>query len=344
MAAHQAGFANVVASLGTALTHGQVELATRYADAVALAYDVDLAGEAATQRGLLEELGPDQAVSKVRVVRIPAGKDPGRAHPDRSGRVAHRGRRGAAGARLLHGPCRRIGRPVERDRAARGDASGAGRAAPRGDRLEQTLYLQRLSRLVDVDEKVLADELAATPRPALRQPANEAGDQRERVSATLPPLEAEALRVLLRYPATGDDLGDGPLPFREAAAAALARAWASRAGGSNDAAAIETFVGGLDAATAELARDLLADVRADTSPRLEPDAARDALRSCLRRLRVQRIEDAIRDGRLLMDEADREGDAARVRTLEEQMTHLGREKAELTRAMREPATAGARRS
>src|SRR5205814_3815163 len=47
-----------------------------YADAVALAYDVDLAGEAATQRGLLEELGPDAAVSKVRVIRIPAGKDP----------------------------------------------------------------------------------------------------------------------------------------------------------------------------------------------------------------------------------------------------------------------------
>ena len=76
MAAHQAGFANVVASLGTALTHGQIELATRYADEIALAYDVDLAGEAATQRGLLEELGPDQSVTKVRVVRIPAGKDP----------------------------------------------------------------------------------------------------------------------------------------------------------------------------------------------------------------------------------------------------------------------------
>ncbi len=56
MAAHQAGFENVVASLGTALTAGQVELANRYADAVALAYDVDLAGEAATQRGLVEEL------------------------------------------------------------------------------------------------------------------------------------------------------------------------------------------------------------------------------------------------------------------------------------------------
>ena len=75
MAAHQAGFTNVVASLGTALTRGQIELATRYADAVALAYDVDLAGEAATQRSLMDELGPEH-VRKVRVIRIPSGKDP----------------------------------------------------------------------------------------------------------------------------------------------------------------------------------------------------------------------------------------------------------------------------
>lgn len=344
MAAHQAGFANVVASLGTALTHGQVELATRYADAVALAYDVDLAGEAATQRGLLEELGPDQAVSKVRVVRIPAGKDPDeliRTDPE-----AWRTAVAEAPPVLDYFMDRAVASVDLSSVTGRREVTRRVLGVLRrvGDRLEQTLYLQRLSRLVDVDEKVLADELAATPRPAVRRPADEDDDQRERVSATLPALEAEALRVLLRYPATADELGDGPLPFREAAAAALARAWAARPGAANDAASIEAFVGGLDAASAELARDLLADVRADTSPRLEPDAARDALRSCLRRLRVHRIEDAIRDGRLLMDEADRDGDAARVRTLEEQMTHLGREKAELTRAMREPATAGARRS
>ena len=69
------GFTNVVASLGTALTAGQVELATRYADAVALAYDVDLAGEAATQRGLLEELGPDAC-------RLQGARHP---HPVRQG-------------------------------------------------------------------------------------------------------------------------------------------------------------------------------------------------------------------------------------------------------------------
>ena len=45
--AHQAGFDNVVASLGTALTPGQVGLLTRYAKRIALAYDVDTAGEKA---------------------------------------------------------------------------------------------------------------------------------------------------------------------------------------------------------------------------------------------------------------------------------------------------------
>ena len=42
--AHQAGFDNVVASLGTALTPQQVALLTRYAKRIALAYDVDAAG------------------------------------------------------------------------------------------------------------------------------------------------------------------------------------------------------------------------------------------------------------------------------------------------------------
>src|SRR5437867_2689282 len=46
--AHQAGFDNAVASLGTALTPGQVALPTRYAKRIALAYDVDPAGEKAS--------------------------------------------------------------------------------------------------------------------------------------------------------------------------------------------------------------------------------------------------------------------------------------------------------
>ena len=93
--AHQAGFDNVVASLGTALTPGQIGLLTRYAKKIALAYDVDAAGEKAGTFGAqaLESLigqlaAADTGVEldEVRVVRLPDGKDPDevvREAPDR---------------------------------------------------------------------------------------------------------------------------------------------------------------------------------------------------------------------------------------------------------------------
>jgi DNA primase len=83
--AHQAGFDNVVASLGTALTAGQVALLTRYASRIALAYDVDAAGEKAgtlgvtALAGLIGQLQADTSGVKledVRVARLPDGKDP----------------------------------------------------------------------------------------------------------------------------------------------------------------------------------------------------------------------------------------------------------------------------
>jgi DNA primase len=49
---HQAGFDNVVASLGTALTERQIELLRRYTQTIVLALDADAAGQAATLRGL----------------------------------------------------------------------------------------------------------------------------------------------------------------------------------------------------------------------------------------------------------------------------------------------------
>ena len=93
--AHQGGFENVVASLGTALTPGQVALITRYAKRIALAYDVDAAGEKAGTFGataleeLIRQLARDDSgveLDDVRVVRLPEGKDPDevvRDEPDR---------------------------------------------------------------------------------------------------------------------------------------------------------------------------------------------------------------------------------------------------------------------
>jgi DNA primase len=93
--AHQAGFDNVVASLGTALTPGQVGLITRYAKRIALAYDLDAAGQKAGTFGvqalqaLIGQLAATETgieLDEVRVVRLPDGKDPDevvRDSPDR---------------------------------------------------------------------------------------------------------------------------------------------------------------------------------------------------------------------------------------------------------------------
>ncbi|MBQ8876241.1 MAG: DNA primase [Clostridia bacterium] len=70
---YQAGFQNVVATMGTALTKDQARLAKRYTDKILISYDGDFAGQKADVRSLdiLKEVGLD-----VRVVPIPDGKDP----------------------------------------------------------------------------------------------------------------------------------------------------------------------------------------------------------------------------------------------------------------------------
>ncbi|WP_018292034.1 DNA primase [Verrucomicrobium sp. 3C] len=70
---HAAGFCNVVAVQGTALTEHHARLLRRFAEEVIVCFDADRAGESAAVRGLaiLTEAGLD-----VRVASLPAGEDP----------------------------------------------------------------------------------------------------------------------------------------------------------------------------------------------------------------------------------------------------------------------------
>jgi DNA primase len=349
MAAHQAGFENVVASLGTALTRGQIELATRYADAVALAYDVDVAGEQATQRGLIEELGPDQSVSKVRVVRIPAGKDPDeliRNDPD-----AWRAAVADAKPVIDYFIDRTAAEVDMRSVAGKRDLTGRVLALLKrvGDPIVRSLYLQRLAQLVQVEERVLADALQREPvRRAPARPAVAIGpgmNDGAPAPLALSPLEAEALGLLLRHPNLAAELPETrPLPMRDATGAALAAAWRDHVAGTEGTPDVEAFVGGLDPASADLARDLLARTAGDGEG-MDSETAAEVLRVTVLRLRVARLDEDLRDGRLLLEEAQREGDGARLATLEQQISQLGREKADATKAMQEPAAvAGVRRN
>lgn len=344
MAAHQAGFPNVVASLGTALTAGQVALANRYADAVALAYDVDVAGEAATQRGLLEELGG--VVSKVRVIRIPAGKDPDeliRTDPDGWRRAI------TEAEELLPYFMRRAADDFDM-RQPHGRSAYTRRMLDLlrriPDRVERDSYVPQLASLAGIDERVLREELARGPRPIPIRPV-----QREVVEerTALLPLEAELLTLLITYPSLVAELpADIPVPLRDATGLALATAWRNHVTGSNGSStgadALEAFVSGLDPGSAELAQDLLARIAAAPDDRLDPETASRVLRSTLLRLRILRLDEDLRDGRLLLEEAQREGDTERLAAIEQRLIQLGREKAEATREMHEPpVAAGARR-
>lgn len=73
IAMNQAGFTNAVAGCGTALTGEQVQLISRYADEVVLAYDGDEAGQKAVQKAMRMFKNVDV---KVRVPKLQYGKDP----------------------------------------------------------------------------------------------------------------------------------------------------------------------------------------------------------------------------------------------------------------------------
>lgn len=73
LALYRAGFRNVVATCGTALTAGHLQVIRRYAERIYLLFDADSAGRKATFRGMELIL---EAQLPCFVVEMPAGEDP----------------------------------------------------------------------------------------------------------------------------------------------------------------------------------------------------------------------------------------------------------------------------
>ncbi len=74
IACHQAGFENVVASSGTAITEEQIKMLSRYAPTIAFAFDSDAAGVSAMKKAVTMASGLDITA---KIIKIPEGfKDP----------------------------------------------------------------------------------------------------------------------------------------------------------------------------------------------------------------------------------------------------------------------------
>jgi DNA primase len=232
--AHQAGFDNVVASLGTALTPGQIGLLTRYAKKIALAYDVDAAGEKAGTFGAqaLESLigqlaAADTGVEldEVRVVRLPDGKDPDevvRGAPDRWREEVRTAQ--PIVDYLIDFHARQVDLKTPGGKARFVDAIAPTlRAIP--NPVMRDAYLQKIHNVSGVEERSVLEILHR--RPALGASAEgritadavlASADALpvDRILAAITPVEEELLRLLLLAPEqqarAADEVGPDQLP------------------------------------------------------------------------------------------------------------------------------------
>ncbi len=225
IAAHQAGFANVVSSQGTALTEHQLRLLKKHSKRILLALDADEAGDAATLRGLMvarDALDREAEVSfdwrglvrtegrlgaDIRVMTLPPGNDPDdviRQNPDEWKRLVE------------------VAEPVV-EYVIRVLTTGRDLNDPKikteiaetvlpliedvGQPIERDTYRQKLARVLRVDERSLT--MRRSPRDGrASRPAQRPATAPAEVAPLRPPpeaapsskLEAFCLSALARQP------------------------------------------------------------------------------------------------------------------------------------------------
>lgn len=302
--AHQAGFKNVVASLGTALTEKQLGLLKRLTNRYALALDPDAAGEEATKRGLQvarEALDrktvpvpmgagligfEERLESELLVIPLPAGQDPDELIHDDPARWTQ----------LVNGAEPLVDfyfRTFIEDldlKIARDKSTAVKRLAPIiqeiGDSVQRTHYVQQLARLVQVPEQTILLELGRK-HPSHDRRATQPNVEAPVSAAQAPaPLEDYLLALALRTPGLmariefleGED-------FTSATHRALFLAFCE-ARGENDSFDADAFRTNLDETLTPLF-DRLMERRPDLDEVDEPNRVRE-IETAAYRLRLQR--------------------------------------------------------
>jgi DNA primase len=311
--AHQAGFDNVVASLGTALTPGQVALLTRYATKIALAYDVDAAGEKAGTFGAqaLESLIGQLAVAdtgveldEVRVVRLPDGKDPDevvRETPDRWREEVRTAQPIVDYLIDQHARSFDLKTPGGKTRFVNAIVPTL-RAIP--NPVMRDAYLQTIHRVSGVEERTVLEVLHQRPEAIAVQgritadAVIGAADALpvDRILAAITPVEEELLRLILLVPdqqlRASDEIGPDQLPStpaRELFKAIIVQREANDHG-VHPPFSMSALMAGLDDEIRALAQAILARPSPDLA-RISAERIAYAVDRCLLRLERIRLDE-----------------------------------------------------
>ncbi len=210
IAAHQYGFENVVACLGTALTEEQLRQLHRYTDNFILALDADAAGQQATLRGLNQARQALKRKAKpvltatgrmhvehrlsanLRITTLPEGRDPDdiiRQNADAWQELIN------TATPLVDYYFGIVANQYDLD-SARGKGEAVAELTPLiaelGDEAELQHYIQRLSRLVRIEERMIEQRVKASARELRHRPQE--GRHRRRYTrpqSGQPPAEGE---------------------------------------------------------------------------------------------------------------------------------------------------------
>jgi DNA primase len=221
IAAHEHGYANVIASMGTALTERQVALLKRHTKDLVLALDADAAGSDATMRGVQvvadavdhdsipvadwrgvikhqETIGAD-----IRVLTMPEGRDPDdviRSDPSVWLQLVDAAK--PVLDYLFDAVTARHDLTQPRERSAV-SAALLPMVAAVSDKVVQSHYIQQLARIVRTDEATLRSDM----RPTVRRQnvSHEAKENVQRRAASRDKKEEFCLAMLFRYPELLDE-------------------------------------------------------------------------------------------------------------------------------------------
>jgi len=197
--AHQHGWQNVVAAMGTSLTEKQMDVTKRLSKNIALALDADVAGEEATLRSA--ERYETSLDAEIRVIALPQGKDPDEVIDEDLGLWQSLVEQAPL---LLDFAFQAVMSRVDLEKA-RDKSMAIQKLMPLiaeiRDPIRQAHYEQKLARLLRVSE---SDLRASRKRSQGHRRVPEAAEARElsRLArqSTSSPVEEYCLALLIQYP------------------------------------------------------------------------------------------------------------------------------------------------
>jgi len=195
--AHQNGFKNVVASMGTAVTERQVNTLKRLTRNLSLALDADAAGEEA----MLRTVGYENTLdAEIKVIILPQGKDPDDVIKED---IENWEKLVVAAVPIVDYTFDMATAGLDLN-TARGKASARDRLLPVigeiKDNVRRAHYMQKLAGLLNVSERDLETDLARIrPKPVRRQATAPPPPAAVRSSFSSP-REEYCLALLLQHP------------------------------------------------------------------------------------------------------------------------------------------------